>query len=120
MANTRNRNTQGNYQMEKAESNNWHSRQMYAHSSQGSAYTTYWAGNGLIQGQVRGHNTLLNNALDVEADLLGLGLSLENPRLHAVVSEPKFIPSVDLFSKPSIQMPRTVVPATGARPMYLS
>ena len=120
MANTRNRNTPGNYQMEKNETANWHNRQMYEHSAQGSAYNTYWAGNGLIQGQIRGHNTLLNNTIDVEADLLGLGSTLENPRLHAIVPEPKHIPSIDLFTKSSIQIPRQVVPATNARPMYLS
>jgi len=120
MANTRNRNTQGDYQMEKATQSNWHGRQMYAHSAQGSAYNTYWAGNGLIQGQIRGHSTLMNNTLEVEADLFGLGSTLENPRLTSIVPLPKHIPSVDLFAKSIIQVPRPVEPATYARPFYLS
>lgn len=116
MSNTRNRNTQGNYQMEKAAHICWHGRQMYEHSAQGAAYNTYLAGNGLIQGKMRGNSTLFDNTLEIESDLLGLGSTLENPRETPVIPSVKYIPNVHLFASPTIYMPRPIEPAQNARP----
>jgi hypothetical protein len=121
MAATRNRNTPGNYKLEQNAIHQWHGQQMYEHSAQGRPYETYLAGNGLIQGHMRGH-ALANNPTEIETMLFGIGSTdlTKNPEdVVPIKPDLKHLASMDLFVKPTIQVSRAIAPDTNARPAYL-
>ena len=120
MSATRNRNTLGNHHMEVLAHNNWSNRQLYEHSPQGNAYAPCLAGNGLIQGKL-GRGSLALNSIDVESSMFGIGsTNLARPQDNLrVTAELTVLPSMDLFEKRTVYVPRPVVLDPNARPRYL-
>lgn len=106
MASTRNKNTQGNYNLEQREHVLSASYKLYANSSHGAAYNTQFAGNGLNPGQIPG-NQLSHNTADVESFLFGIGsTNLVNPSLsHTAKPELIRLSSANLFDKQNTIMP---------------
>ena len=104
---------------------------MYEHSASGKPYETYLAGNGLIQGKMRG-TALLNNPTDVETMLFGIGstnltltetqmpMSGALPDTSKVAPEYKSVSIMDLFAAPTVYAPRPLHPAPNQRPSYLN
>lgn len=127
MAATRNRNTPGDYRSETQAAHQWFDRQLYAHSAQGAPSQTYLAGNGLIQGRMRGPgDALSHNPVEIESMLFGIratDLTLAEPAAP-VKPELKSIPSMDLFSRPAAMgVQSSFVDAAryvGSRPAYLN
>lgn len=123
MAATRNRNTPGNYKLEQSAVSNWSGRQMYEHAAQGRPFNTYLAGNGLIQGQMRG-NSLLHNPTEVETMLFGIGSTNltagDNIDTSKVQPEYKSVDNMNLFATPTVYAPRPLNPSNTNRPSYLN
>lgn len=127
MAATRNRNTPGNYRAETEAAHQWFERQMYEHSAQGAPSQTFLAGNGLIQGRMRGPGyALSHNPVEIESMLFGIratDLTLAEPA-PPVRPELKPVPSMDLFVKPApIGVQSSFVDAAryaDSRPAYLN
>jgi hypothetical protein len=104
MASTRNKNTPGNYNLEQRDHLLSASYKLYANSSNGAAYNTQLAGNGLNPGQIPG-NQLSRNTADIESFLFGInstnlvGQSF-NPRPELIS-----LSSIHIFDKPNTVMP---------------
>lgn len=72
MASTRNRNTQGDYNLEQSTFENQRNYIHYLHSSSGQAIQTMYPSNGLGIGRVAASN-LSHNPEDIESYLFGIG-----------------------------------------------
>ena len=119
MASTRNRNTPGNYAMEKLASQRKHQELMYLHQSQGQAEQTNLPGNGLLTGRYAGRD-LAKNDCDIESFLFGIGSSnLESPKAE-VRPELNQLASLNMIAKTPMVMPRPFGIEANQRPMYLN
>jgi hypothetical protein len=115
MSSTRNKNTPGDYALEKRNHADFFQAQTYVNSSSGCAYTPYLAGNGLLPGKCPA-TTLSNNACDIESFLFGIGsTNLENPT-GPVTAELKQIKSVNIIQKTPTLMPEPLIVESNQRP----
>jgi hypothetical protein len=119
MASTRNKNTQGNYNLEQRNHTLSASYKLYANSSHGSAYQTQNPGNGLNPGQIPG-NKLSHNTADIESFLFGIGSTnlvtpsaSHNPRPELVQ-----LSSIHIFDKQTTAMPIPLYLDKNQRPMF--
>jgi hypothetical protein len=119
MASTRNKNTPGNYALEKNASQRKHQELMFIHQSQGQARQTNLPGNGLLSGRYAGRD-LAKNDNDIESFLFGIGsTNLENP-LPQVSPQLNQIASLNVMEKTPVIMPRPFGIEPNQRPMYLN
>jgi len=119
MASTRNKNTPGNYALEKNQYIRRHEEIMYPHAPQGQAHTQNFAGNGLLMGRMGGR-VLASNDTDIESALWGVGsTNLENPlpKVEPLINTHK---SLNVIDRIPVFMPSPHVPETNHRPMYLN
>lgn len=116
MASTRNKNTQGNYNLEQRNSALSASYKLYA--NYGAAYTTQNPGNGLNPGQIPG-NQLSHNTADIESFLFGIhSTNLVDPLgSHNPTPELVRLSSVHLFDKPNTVMPVPLYIEKNQRPL---
>jgi hypothetical protein len=115
MASTRNKNTQGNYSLEKIQYQQSGNYTLYANSQYGSAYNTRLPGNGLLPAQIP-WNKLSYNAPDTESFLFGINsTNLVNPA-PCFVPEITKLDSANIFDKASILMPEPLVMEKKQRP----
>lgn len=119
MASTRNKNTQGNYNLEQRNSTLSASYKLYANSSHGAAYNTQLAGNGLNPGQIPG-NQLSRNTADIESFLFGIGsTNLVDPAgSHNPKPELVSLNSAHLFEKSNTVMPVPLFLDKNQRPSF--
>ena len=104
MASTRNRNTPGNYCLEQREYKQSENYTLYPNSQYGAAYTTNFAGNGLLPAQIP-WNKLSNNSADTESFLFGINsTNLVNPA-PCFKPEIKTIQTVNVYDKSPTIMP---------------
>lgn len=118
MASTRNRNTQGDYKLEKAayiKTCDWRTNMVY-----GVPETNYFPGNG-IAGAKMARTELSGNYCEIESSLFGIGsTNLENPQPNTV-PDIKRHKSLNFGDRIPIYMPRPLeVDTTIQRPMYLN
>jgi hypothetical protein len=119
MASTRNKNTPGDYALEKQAIQRQHQERMYIHQSQGQAKQTNLPGNGLLSGKYAARD-LAKNDCDIESFLFGIGsTNLENP-LPAVTPQLNTIKSINVMEKMPMQTPRPFSMEPNQRPMYLN
>ena len=119
MASTRNKNTPGNYALEKKQYIRRHQEVMYTHASQGQAHTRNFAGNGLLMGKMAGRD-LASNDTEIESALFGIGsTNLENPlpKVEPMIHNHK---SLNVIDRIPVFLPSPHVPETYHRPMYLN
>ncbi len=118
MASTRNKNTQGNYNLEQRNHTLSASYKLYPNASHGAAYTTQNPGNGLNPGQIPG-NKLSHNTADIESFLFGIGsTNLVNPAgSHNPTPELVKLSCVNIFDKHNIAMPVPLYLDKNQRPM---
>jgi hypothetical protein len=119
MAATRNKNTPGNYALEKNQYVRRHEEIMYTHATQGQAFTRNFAGNGLLMGRMAGRD-LASNDCDIESALFGIGstnLEVPKPKIEPVIHKPK---SLNVMDRMQMFVPEPFVPDTNQRPMYLN
>jgi hypothetical protein len=119
MSSTRNKNTPGNYAMEKWAYTKKHEELMFIHASQGQAITTQLPGNGLLSGRIAGRD-LASNSCDIESALFGIGsTNLENPLPH-VTPQINYLRSLNVMNKIPMVIPVRYENEPNQRPMYLN
>ena len=119
MSSTRNKNTPGNYAMEKWSDTKQHEEKIYIHAAQGQAISTQLPGNGLLSGRIAGRD-LASNSCDIESALFGIGsTNLENP-LPKVNPEINYLLSLNVMRKIPMVRPLQYENEPNQRPMYLN
>jgi len=119
MTSTRNKNTPGNYALEKSASIKKHQELMYIHASQGQAQQLNLPGNGLLTGRFAARD-LAKNDCDIESFLFGIGSSnLESP-LPMVNPELNNIECLHVIDRIPIIEPKPFGIEPNQRPMFLS
>lgn len=119
MASTRNKNTPGNYALERFASERKHQELMFIHQTQGQAQQTNLPGNGLLSGRYAGRD-LAKNDNDIESYLFGIGsTNLENP-MTPITPNINTLPSLNVIEKTPMIMPRNFGIEPNQRPMYLN
>lgn len=117
MASTRNKNTQGNYKLEKTANINQSLYPLYEESR--IVKPTYHPGDGLGPARM-GTFELSENWCDIETGLFGIGSNnLENPQPE-VVPKLKNIQSLHVIDKLPLFVPRPMNVSTIERPMFLN
>lgn len=119
MASTRNKNTPGNYALEKNAYLKRHTSIMYTHSPQGQAYQTNLPGDGLLPARIAASN-LSENSCAVESYLFGIGsTNLETPQ-PPLQFKPNPLYSLHVMEKTPMVMPEKFGIEAEQRPMYLN
>lgn len=119
MASTRNKNTPGNYALERYASDKTHRESMFLNSASGQAIQTNLPGDGLLQGRVAGRD-LARNDCDIESFLFGIGsTNLENP-MAPVIPDIVSLKSMNVSRKIPMVKPKDLGVELDHRPMYLN
>ena len=119
MTSTRNKNTIGNYELEKWSKERQFQTKVYTHASQGKAVTVHYAGNGLIGGKMHSKD-LAHNACDIESFLFGIGsTNLEQPK-SPVHPELKTLDSLNIIHKKPVFLPEALIVEPEQRPFFLN
>lgn len=119
MASTRNKNTPGDYALEKKAYELQFKERTFLHGPAGQAITTNHPGNGLLTGRIAAHN-LSNNYCDIESSLFGIGsTNLENP-LPIVKPDIRNLQSLNVIDKLPLYHPSSFKIKPNQRPMYLN
>lgn len=119
MASTRNKNTPGNYFLEKHASIKKQEELMYPHAAQGQAIQTNLPGNGLLSGRYAGRD-LAKNDCDIESALFGIGsTNLENSKAP-VKPELNKLSSLNIMQKLPQIVPTPFAIEPNQRPMWLN
>jgi hypothetical protein len=108
MASTRNKNTVGNYALERKMDVDNQKYNLYKHSQYGEAWSTQLPGNGLLGAQIYSAQ-LSHNPIQIESFLRGINsTNLVNPE-PPLVPEFKHVETVDIYKRPAILMPTPLV-----------
>ena len=120
MASTRNRNTPGDYRLEKTQSIRPCYYNTYIQSSYGIVNTTYFPGNGLIGARIP-RSELSANSCDVETKLFGIGsCNLETPQPE-IVPQIQQRQSLNICERIPLMVPSPLmVDTTMQRPLFLN
>lgn len=120
MSATRNRNTPGNYALEKQANVLQSDYTSYDKSAfYGSVQHTYFPGNGLV-GMKSGSSNLARNACDIESQLRGIGsTNLETP-LEPIQPDIYQLKSLNVADRTPLIMPERFAPVPNQRPMPLN
>ena len=117
MASTRNKNSPGDYKLEKKGVMEQSAYATYTSST--IAESTYFPGDGL-GGARTGNMPLSNNWCDIETQLRGIGANnLENPQPE-IKPELKELKSLNIIDKIPLYVPNPLDISTQQRPMYLN
>jgi hypothetical protein len=119
MASTRNKNTPGDYKAERNINNNTVDYYTNHKNSYGVPNTTYYPGDGLLQGRVASEN-LSHNNIDIETQLFGIGST--NLVHHKINQLPELKPlqSLSIINRPPIIIPEPLIIHKDQRPSHLS
>ena len=117
MASTRNKNTPGDYRLEK---DSMITQREYRTNLVFSLPTqSYHPGDGLL-GAKTSRTVLSSNACDIESSLFGIGANnLENPK-PANVPDLHTLKSLSIMNKVPLIQPASVIVSSANRPMYLN
>ena len=117
MASTRNKNTPGDYRLEKDSiliQREYRTNPVFSVPTQ-----SYHPGNGLL-GAKTSRDVMASNACDIESSLFGIGANnLENPR-PANVPDLHTLKSLSIMDRIPIIQPSPLVISRANRPMYLN
>jgi hypothetical protein len=115
MASTRNKNTLGDYALEKQQNQGIIDFNTYR--SYGVPLNTYFSGDGLLPGRVASEN-LSSNSCDIESMLRGIGATnLESPQSPAT-PDIKELKSLSIIDRIPLYVPRTLVVDPNQRPHH--
>ena len=115
MAATRNKNTPGNYCLDRKQSTDTVNWRLYENGANGLAYDTRLSGVGLCPGQLP-WSTLSYNPADIESFLFGINsTNLVNPA-PCLTPELKYLKMANIFKMPDTIMPTPLVVPKGQRP----
>jgi hypothetical protein len=117
MASTRDKNTPGNYKLEKLY--NLQQSEYSTYVPYSLPVNSYLSGDGLI-GARTARETLSNNYIDIETKLFGIGsTNLETP-LPEIKPELKQLKSLNIIDRLPVILPEPIVVDKTNRPMYLN
>ena len=117
MASTRNKNTPGDYRLEK--DSMMCQRNYLTNTTFSLPVQSYHPGDGLL-GAKTSRTVLSSNACDIESSLFGIGANnLENPNPN-VMPQLHTIKSLAVMNKTPLILPAVVEISKGNRPMYLN
>lgn len=117
MASTRNKNTPGDYRLEK--DSMMCQRNYLTNTTFSLPVQSYHPGDGLL-GAKTSRVVLSSNACDIESSLFGIGANnLENPKPN-VMPQLKTLQSLSVMNKTPLILPATVEISNANRPMYLN
>jgi len=115
MASTRNKNTLGNYDLERRENIKFTDKMLYSHSAYGIQQNTYLPGDGVFSAKIP-YTELAHNGVDIESYLRGTrATDLVNPSF-SVKPELKQLKSLCMYRKPKVVMPLPLVSEKHQRP----
>ena len=116
MSSTRNKNTYGDYNLEKKMNENIANYNLYPYSSNGFAYSPAMPNNGLNMGNMHAYN-LSYNATDIESSLRGINsTNLEESPNPTFTAELKNIRTFDFIKKHDTIIPEPLVIEKNQRP----
>jgi len=119
MASTRSKNTPGDYRAERNITNNSVDYLTNKTYSYGSPLTSYYPGDGLLQGKVASEN-LSHNNIDIETQLFGIGsTNLVNAKVNQS-PELKPLHSLSVIDRLPIIIPEPLVIRKDQRPFPLN
>lgn len=116
MASTRNKNDTGNYAAEQYSRNAQREHLLYLHQSNGQAYSTNLAGDGLLTGQM-GSMNLSYNYTDIDSYLKGIGSTNLVTPSAPVEPEIKEIPFLSIIDRMPLIVPEPLKPMHNQRPL---
>lgn len=117
MAATRNKNTRGNYTLDKRQNQNQEQWRLYEYGAGGYAHDPRLPGLGFGPAAIP-WNVLSRNAADTESFLRGIGATdLERPMPLLFTPSPTFLPTVDLFKQGPVLLPQPLVVSKENRPL---
>jgi hypothetical protein len=119
MTSTRSKNTPGNYSAEQWSITQQFENSLYQNAPNGQAHTRNLPGQGLLAGKMANRDLALNYC-DIESDLYGIGSTNLVQPLAKVNPEILFIPSLNLYQKTPLQMPKDLFVEANQRPMPLN
>jgi hypothetical protein len=115
MSSTRDKNCQGNYNLEQIQNTHISEYSTYKYSAYGHPVESHYAGNGLIMGKMAPTN-LSNNACDIESYLYGIGSSNLVNLKPPVVPYIKPLLSLSVIDRLPLIIPDPLVVAKNQRP----
>lgn len=121
MASTRNKNTQGNYDLEMRAHRAFEDNILYENSAWGvTAGSTYLPGDGVYNTKIP-YTQLSHNGVDIESFLRGThSTDLDNPAASAMhLPELKYMKSLNIYKKPEMVLPVPLVVEKNQRPKIL-
>ena len=119
MASTRNKNSPGNYNLETNANRQQFQYETFINGSQGQGSTRHFAGDGLLQGRLRGRD-LADNDTDIESYLFGIGSTNLVHALPPVVPRPISMSSLSTIRRLPVVVPNPLEIDKGQRPMFLN
>jgi hypothetical protein len=118
MSSTRSRNTKGDYRAEAHVFNNATDYLINKNYSYGQPISTFFPGEGLLQGRIASENLSSNN-IDIETQLFGIGsTNLENPKTDES-PQIKQLKSLSIINRLPIVIPEPLFLEKGQRPYPL-
>lgn len=117
MSSTRNRNTQGDYNLVKRADEKIGAYLSY--DTFGQPKQNYHPGDGLL-GASACRNVLAHNACDIESSLFGIGANNLVTPLKPVEPQLKTLKSLSIMDKTPLIMPKPLEVSDKNRPMYLN
>lgn len=117
MAATRNKNTRGNYTLDKRQNQNQEQWRLYVNGAGGYACDPHLPGLGFGPAAIP-WNVLSRNAADTESFLRGIGATnLEEPSPPLFTPAPVFLTPINMFEKSPVYMPEPLVVSKENRPL---
>lgn len=108
MSSTRNKNAQGDYDLEQKQNGGILDYSSYLNSSYGEPIHSHFAGDGLLMGRIA-PTTLSYNSCDVESQLYGIGSTNLVKRKQPVKLEAKSLKSLNMIDRLPVYIPSALV-----------
>jgi hypothetical protein len=116
MASTRNKNDIGNYKAEEYSRIEQRNYLLYENQANGQAYSTHFAGDGLLAGQM-GSTNLSYNSTDIDSFLKGIGSTNLVDPAAPVEPQIKDIQSLSIMDKIPLIVTDPIKPLHSQRPL---
>ena len=119
MAATRNKNLQGDYNLEQWSKNKIFETNSFLNAPQGKSIQLHYAGNGLIGGRMHARD-LAHNYCDIESYLRGIGSTNLVTQQEPVVAHYKTLNSLNVIHKKPMVIPDNLIVEPEQRPFHLN
>jgi hypothetical protein len=117
MSSTRNKNEQGNYDLEILSKRKQMEYYLYENGASSKAYDTYLPGDGLLTGRIPS-SVLSQNFCDIESVLYGIGSTNLVNRKEQVVANLFEMNNLNIINKPPMIIDKPFVQESNQRPLF--